>query len=482
MARHYIIPEYRHLITGNLCSIFNVNQDGLYITDRHGTTIGLNSSYEKLTGLNREELLGRNINDLVKDGTFDAVLNPEVVATRKVATRVQVNKENRKVLVTAYPIFDYDDDVDLVVTIARDVTLMSQLQEQMSFQKELIDRYRENVDTGSSIHGAIFNSIEMTKLLDVLERVAKTEATVLLLGETGVGKDVVARKVHEMSPRAVKPFFKVDCTSIPENLIESELFGYAPGAFSGASPKGKLGFFEIADHGTLFLDEIGELPLQMQGRLLRVLQDGEICRVGDTKTRKVDVRIIAATNRNLEQEVLDNKFRSDLFYRLRVAVSHIPALRARQTEIIPLAQHFLDRYSHKYRKTIRYSAQTEEVFLNYGWPGNVRELENLVHSLVVTCVGGIIALDDLPLNFHKSITGRRKRLQGQNTEVVQKGLEWNDFFEGKSLKDITEQVERKALSLGMREHDSISSLAKTLKTERSTLSRKLKKYGIKAKP
>lgn len=470
MAPHYIIPEYRHLITGNLCDIFNVSEDGLYITDRHGTTIGLNSRYEELTGLNREDLLGRNIEDLVAEGTFDAALNPQVVATKELATRVQTTKEHRKVLITAYPILDYDNDVDLVVTIARDVTLMSQLQEKVSFQKELIDHYREHVAGEICPPGAVFKSSEMVKLLDALSGVAKTEATVLLLGEVGVGKGVVARKVHDMSLRASKSFFKVNCTNIPEDLIETELFGYAPGAFPGASENGKLGFFELADQGTLFLDEIGDLPMPAQTRLLRVLQSGEICRVGSTNVRTVDVRIVAATNRNLEQEVLSDRFRSDLFYKLQESVSHIPALRARQTHIVPLAQYFLNKYCHKYRKSIKFSDQTNEVFVNYSWPGNVRELDNLVHRLVVTCIGETIALDDLPFDFHNSIAVRYKK------------TDWNDFFEGKSLKEITEQVERKALSLGMREHDSISSLAKTLKTERSTLSRKIKKYGIKAKP
>lgn len=470
MARHYILPEYRHLITGNLCDIFNASQDGLYITDRYGMTIGLNSRYEKLTGLNREDLLGKNISDLVKDGVFDAVLNPDVVASGEVATRVQITSENCKVLITAYPIFDYDRDVDLVVTIARDVTLMSQLQERVDFQKELIEYYREHVAGEICPPGAVFASSEMVKLLDALASVAQTETPVLLLGEVGVGKGVVARKVHDMSQRAEKSFFKIDCTRISEDDIEAELFGYLPGAFPGGSPKGRLGFFEIADQGTLFLDEIGDLPLQVQARLLRVIQDGELCRLGDTKIRKVDVRIVAATNRNLEQEVLGDRFRSDLFYGLQGAVSHIPALRARQTHIVPLAQYFLGKYCHKYRKTINYSEQTKEVFVNYSWPGNVRELENLVHRLVVTCSGETIALGDLPFDFHNSIAVRYKK------------TDWNDFFEGKSLKEITEQVERKALSLGMNEHDSISSLAKTLKTERSTLSRKIKKYGIKVKP
>lgn len=486
---NYIAPEYRHIIINNLCSILNTAHDGFYITDREGNTLGLNKSYEKLTGLKKENLLGKNIKDLVACGTFDAVLNPEVVKTGKSAMRVQVNSENRKVLITGHPVFDYDDDVELVVTFVRDVTLMSKMEKQIGLQKALIERYQEHSNDLASTKQAITESSLMKELLELLERLATTDATVLLLGETGVGKDVLAHKLHEMSYRTGKPFFKVDCTSIPANLIESELFGYTAGAFSGASSKGKPGFFEIAHQGTLFLDEIGELPLAMQGHLLRVLQDGEICRVGDTKTRTVDVRIVAATNRNLEKEVAIGNFRSDLYYRLFVAVVNVPSLRERKEDILPLTRFFFEKFCQKYRKNLRFSAAAEEAFLRYNWPGNVRELENMVHSLVVTCVDGLIRLEDLPLAMHNAISTLKNTpvqhsgqlLGNQNKPDTPRSdinSDWENLLDGKSLKEMTETIEKEILKRKMEQHDSITSLAKALKSERSTLSRKLKRYKI----
>lgn len=464
----YIIPEYRHLVVGNLCSILNTSIDGMYITDRHGMTLAVNRTYEHLTGLTAKDVLGKNIKDLVEDGTFDTVLNPDIVNSGKSMTRVQVTGTGRRVLLAGHPIFDYDEDVELVVTFVRDVTLMSQLQSQINHQRDLIDKFSANIQDLSGTKTVVTESPKMKKLLTVLERVASTDATVLLLGETGVGKDVLAHKVHDMSDRASKPFFKVDCTSIPENLIESELFGYVAGAFSGASAKGKAGFFEIADKGTLFLDEIGELPLAMQGRLLRALQDGEIVRVGSTQPRKVNVRIVAATNRNLEKEVEEGNFRSDLFYRLRVAVVDVPALRDRREDILPLVHFFLDRYFHKYKKTMRLSPPAEDAFYHHNWPGNVRELENLMHSLVVTSSDGNISEADLP----RVMRGARRHTES-STGVLQ-----TDFasFDGKSLKEIMAEIEKDVLLEALKVHGSIAKVATAMKVNRTTIFRKVRKY------
>lgn len=464
----YIIPEYRHLIVGNLCSILNTSIDGMYITDRQGMTLAVNRTYEHLTGLTAQDVLGKNIKDLVADGTFDTVLNPDIVSSGKSMTRVQVTGTGRRVLLAGHPIFDYDEDVELVVTFVRDVTLMSQLQSQINHQRDLIDKFSANIQDLSGTKRVVTESPKMKKLLTVLERVASTVATVLLLGETGVGKDVLAHKLHDMSDRASKPFFKVDCTSIPENLIESELFGYVAGAFSGASAKGKAGFFEIADKGTLFLDEIGELPLAMQGRLLRALQDGEIVRVGSTQPRKVDVRIVAATNRNLEKEVEEGNFRSDLFYRLRVAVVDVPALRDRREDILPLVHFFLDRYFSKYKKSMRLSPPAEDAFYHHNWPGNVRELENLMHSLVVTSSDGNISEADLP----RAMRGVRR-----HTEPTA-GVLQTDFssFDGKSLKEIMAEIEKDVLLEALKVHGSIAKVATAMKVNRTTIFRKVRKY------
>jgi len=468
-SRKKISKKHKPLIAHYLCHVFNTMSDGLYITDKYGKTLAINTMYENLTGLRSENLLGVNVNDLVEDGTFDIALNRQVVETGKTATAVQINRKGRKVILTAHPIFDYDDDVALVVTFVRDIALISQLKEQVASQRQLIEKYQDEITCKNEKIDLIAESEPMQALLHTVRRIADTDATVLFLGETGVGKDVMSRKLHELSNRAKQPFLKVDCTSIPENLIESELFGYAPGAFSGAHSKGKMGLFEMANHGTLFLDEIGELPLLMQGKLLRVLQDGEIQRVGATKVKKVDVRIIAATNRNLEQEMEEGRFRSDLFYRLRVAVVNIPPLRDRTEDILPMIHHFLNKFYIKYKRMVGLAAMTEEIMLHYNWPGNIRELENLIHSLVVTSEDGLIHPEDLPRAM-LSKTNPAKNGNGSNFQL--------EKYENKNLKEIMAEMEKELLINAFDKYGSIPKVAEAFDVNRTTIFRKMKKFKI----
>jgi transcriptional regulator with PAS, ATPase and Fis domain len=308
-----------------------------------------------------------------------------------------------------------------------------------------------------------FKSREMTNLAKMIDKIAVTEATVLILGETGVGKEFFARAIHRASPRADKTFFKLDCTTIPENLIESELFGYVAGAFSGAHAKGKPGLFEMADRGTLFLDEIGELPLAMQVKLLRAIQDQEIIHVGSTRVRKVDVRIVAATNRELEKEVDNERFRSDLYYRLRVAVLNIPPLRERPDDIMPLAHYFLKKYASKYKKELRFGLGIEAAFLGHRWSGNIRELENLIESLVVTCDRPVVDSADLG-NFM-----RRECVEPKQS--LYESLDTRD----RSLKEIMREIESEILTGALQVHGSMAKVAEVLKVDRSTIFRKIKR-------
>jgi PAS domain S-box-containing protein len=448
------------LLCSHLNDILDTLQDGVYITDRLGDTLRVNSTYEKLTGLKREDLLGRNVRELKESGVFSAILNPEIVSTGKPIMRVQTNMHGRRMVLNGYPIFDAHGEVAMVVTYARDITVMSQMKDQIAEQRDLIEKYQQNFDqlskTMSQQSPLIATSKSMNRVVEQLQRLAPTDATVLLLGETGAGKDVLAHKIHEQSRRHNRPFIKVDCTSIPASLIESELFGYAPGAFSGASTKGKIGFFEMADKGTIFLDEIGELPLLMQTRLLRVLQDQEVVRVGSTQARKLDVRIIAATNRDLAEEVNRGTFRSDLFYRLRVAVLNIPALRQRPEDILPLARHFLEKYATRYRKSILLSPLVEKALMSYRWPGNVRELENMMQSLVIICERDVIELCDLAGIF----------LNEQKPMLL-------EASSGKSLKKIMAEIERGLIQDALDVHGSVSAVAKLFEVNRATIFRKL---------
>jgi len=240
----------------------------------------------------------------------------------------------------------------------------------------------------------ISTSDKFNKVLRSVEQVAATDSTVLILGETGTGKELLARAIHNISKRSDRPLVKVNCATLPENLIESELFGHEKGAFTGATSM-QLGRFELANSGTIFLDEIGELPMVLQTKLLRILQEGEFERLGNPKTIKVDVRVIAATNRNLENEISDGSFREDLFYRLNVFPIKIPPLRERKEDIPLLVKHFLKKYNLKTGKKVEIiTKEVMEKFCRYSWPGNIRELENIIERAVITSTGNKLILGD----------------------------------------------------------------------------------------
>ena len=455
-------------IEKHIGSVLDVLSDGIYISDREGYTLRVNTMYEKLIGLKKEDLIGHRVQDLVKEGVFDLVLNPQIVKTGQPATSVQTAKKGQKLVLNGHPIFDEKGEVALVVTFVRDVTVMSQLREQIVTQKKLLEQLRTNVQyiNEESIQKFPMNgfkSREMARLGKLVEKVAATDATVLILGETGVGKEFFARSIHRASPRGENTFFKLDCTTIAENLIESELFGYAPGAFSGASTKGKPGLCEMADQGTLFLDEIGELPIGMQVKLLRLLQDQEIIPVGSTRVKKVNVRIITATNRDLEKEIEQGRFRNDLYYRLRVAVVSIPPLRERREDIMPLANYFLEKYAAKYRKERQFGPEIEGAFISHRWPGNIREMENLIESLVVTCDRPVVATADLGSCMLSEGHDRKHNLF--------ETLDTRD----KSLKEIVRVLEREILQGALETHGSMAKVAELLKVDRSTIFRKLKR-------
>ncbi len=445
-----------------ICDTF---RDAICVSDRDGKVLLVNRRHAELTGIPREEMLRHRIQDLMEKGYFDVVLNPLVVETRQKASSVQHVFNGRILMLESHPVLDKEGKVVLVVTIIRDVTALTELREEVSAQKELLETFQtlnnpEMLTTGK--YPRIIQSQSMQRLYAEAAAIADTDATVLLLGETGVGKDVVARHIHHSGQRADRPFIKVDCGSIPENLIETELFGYAAGSFSGASKNGKAGLIEAANTGTLFLDEIGELPMIMQSRLLRVLQDWEVMRVGSTTPKPVDVRVIAATNKDLQKEVSRSNFRSDLYYRLKVAVLNIPPLRRRQADILPLAASFLAYYGKKFHKHVRFSHEVERMLLAYDWPGNVRELENLVQGIVVTCKKGIIDAHDL--------TGIRP--VGQSPPVSD-GLPLPDI-EGKSFKTIMKEVEAAVIEAGMRRYGSMAELARYFQVDRSTIFRKVR--------
>lgn len=293
-------------------------------------------------------------------------------------------------------------------------------------------------------------------------RLARVDSTVLITGESGTGKELVAETIHNYSDRKQEPFIKVNCGAIPENLLESELFGYEPGAFTGARQGGKPGYFELAQGGTLFLDEIGDLPFNLQVKLLRVLQAREIIRVGGTKPLKIDVRIVAGTHRNLREMVKRREFREDLYYRLNVVPVNVPPLRERKEEITSLVMHFMRLFNRKYRLTKKISPEVIDIFMQYDWPGNVRELENLVERLVVITPEDVITREDLPAQ----LMGQRRNL----SEVSVSGII--------PLREAVESVEKQILEQAYTEYRTTRQMARALQVDASTVVRKAAKYGI----
>ncbi len=450
--------------------ILDLMEDGIYISDRHGMTVWVNKTYETLTGLSREHFMGRNVRELVDIGVFNRVLNPQIVKTGKSASVVQeLGGAKKTIHLRGFPIFDARGDVDLVVSFARDITAITKLREQIAEQRGIIEQYhgrmahmieRQNAEQG------IFESGVMRSLLETLTRIAETDATVLLLGETGVGKDVLARLVHTHSPRKDKMFLKVDCAGIAESLIESELFGYVRGAFSGAGAQGKAGYFEIADGGTVFLDEIGELPLPMQSKLLRILQDKEFMRVGSSRPQKADVRIIAATNRDLAEDSENGLFRRDLYYRLNVAKFAIPPLRERQADIPVLTRHFLDMYNHKYKKQMRLSDSAQEALVRHSWPGHIRELENMILRLVITNMHELLDVQDLPervRDISPDSGGEAPAAERSALPVM-----------SRPLKDVVAEMEAVLLEEALERFGSMGKVADFFQINRSTLFRKMR--------
>lgn len=448
--------------------ILNLIPDAVFISSREGKSLYVNRQWEALSGIVASKVIGKNVRSLIDEGVFTRIVNPEVVATGKKAILVQ-ELNGRNVVINGHPVFDKDGNVDIVITFVRDVTTFDNLKKEIMQQKELIAIYQQQIaaidpEDAFQKDGIVVVSRHSLNLHQKIMTIAPSDASVLILGETGVGKDVVAQQIHRNSSRSEKRYLKVDCSSISESLVESELFGYKPGAFSGASAKGAKGYFEQASGGTLFLDEIGELPLPMQTRLLRAINDHEIIRVGSTETIPIDVRIIAATNRDLKDCVKEGTFRSDLYYRLKVAVLNIRSIRERKDDILPLIKVFLKQLNTQYGKNVSFTNCAEQKLFDYSWPGNVREIKNMIHSIVVMSKKSTLKACDLPAEFASVMKCNDANSMLFSLDVGKK-----------PLKAILENIERDIINDTITTYGSIGKAAEVLQVNRSTIFRKTKK-------
>ena len=437
------------LVSLNSDTILNGITDGVVVMGLDRKVLFMNRAAREILGrTGDEEVCGESCKEIV--GHSSCSLGCLITQTVKTgehiynyeATFGRGGKEVTLSINTA-TIKDGDGKVIGGVEIFRDISLIKEL------KSELRERY--------SLRNVIGKNYKMHEIYELLQELAPTSSTVLIEGESGTGKELIANAVHHNSPRSGRPFIKLNCAALAEGVIESELFGHAKGAFTGAITE-KAGRFELADKGTLFLDEIGEINMQTQVKLLRVLQDGEFEKVGGTKTIKADVRLIAATNKDLKAAVKKGEFREDLYYRLKVIPVHLPALRERKDDIPLLVKHFIAKFNKEMDMDIvNLSPRTMELLMDYNYPGNIRELEHIMEHAFVRCRGNTIHPEHLPEELRR-------------TDLIEKVMEEEDPLRG---------LERETILRTLNETDwKLQASAKRLKIGRTTLWRKMKEFGI----
>ncbi|MEM4313054.1 MAG: sigma 54-interacting transcriptional regulator [Thermoplasmata archaeon] len=451
----------------NLDAIIEGSYDGIIVTT-YETILRVNNSFLRISGLRKEEIEGKSILQLANSShiCLKAIYEISKLVKQK-KTSVTIMRKMRsghEIYVTGA--FVKCGGREYCIINIRDITELQHLKEQVSRLTALyLSIAEDNQFTKLIGDDIVIESPAMKRLVELILRVAQTDSTILIQGESGTGKEVLAKLIHNLSPRNKGPFIAINCGAIPESLLESELFGYEKGAFTGAIFNGKPGLFEMAQGGIIFLDEIGEMPLNIQVKFLRVLQDMHVYRLGSIKPVKLDVRIIVATNRNLQELVKEGKFREDLFYRLYVIPVEIPPLRARPEDIFPLANHFLKKYNQKYEQVKRFSPELIKVFESYHWPGNVRELQNIIERLVVTTDAEVLRPDHLP---HYFIINKKENFY-ENINTI----------DTNSLQRAKEHIERTMLVEALQAKQTTREIARLLGVNHSTVVRKIKKYGLR---
>ena len=443
--------------------------DGIHITDGEGRILFINSAYTRTTGIRPDQVLGRTVAE-IEGLLYKGSVTEQVLRTRQrvnsVATILELGKE---VLVTGTPVFAPDGEIKLVVTNTRDFPELKRLESQLhdlTVERKKADQelafLRRQQAGGRPL---VYRSEAMESVMELVRTVAQTDVTVLITGESGTGKELIANELYQNRARRGRPFIQVNCAAIPAELLESELFGYEEGAFTGARRSGRAGMFELADTGVILLDEIGDMPLPLQTKLLRVLQQRELMRVGATRPIKLDLRVVAATNKDLREEVRQGRFREDLYYRLNVVPIDLKPLRERRADIPPLAEEFCQRFCKKYGRAMRVNAEGIQLLMEYPWPGNIRELENLIERIVVT-------------NASASTITRSHVLAALSSN----GSFHSAGLAPGTLKQQVAAYEREIVRHAVEREGSIRRAAKALGVDHSTLVKKFRQYGLEDGP
>lgn len=440
-------------------------KDDILVTNVDGIILKVSEVTGKIYGVDSESLIGKSVYDLERQGLFTPILTPMVVKENKKITFVQTTNKGKKLLVTGIPVYNKKGELYRIVSYSHDITELAEYKDFLITMEEEMERVKSELDLLRSKQlmdaGIIANSEDMKKVISTALQLSEVDVNALILGESGVGKSLLAKFIHNKSHRNKGPFIEVNCGAIPDSLFEAELFGYEPGAFTGAHQKGKLGLIELSNGGTLFLDEIGELPLHHQVKVLKVIQEKQFYRVGGTKPIKVDFRLISATNKDLNTAIQEKRFREDLYFRLNVVPVTIPPLRKRTEDIVPLIHLLLQQFEEKYNREKKIDEAVVHHLLHYEWKGNVRELINIMERLVVLSPSTLISVEQLPDHLKKVPT-----------------LSPPSVDSDKTLKELLEETEKQILLKARKKYITTIRIANALGTSQPSIVRKLKKYKI----
>ncbi len=450
-------------------TILENSYEGIVVVDKHAVVTMINKSYARFLGIKQEEAKGKHITEISENTKL-----PNTIETGRIEIGQIHYSGKNKMIVMRIPIFEGDNIVGAIEKILfKDIKELRALVQKLDKMEDELKYYKGELKRISGTRYNFSNIVAVSekrkKMVELAQKAAKTNSTVLICGESGTGKELFAQAVHNASYRCYGSFIRVNCAAVPADLLESELFGYEKGAFTGALSEGKPGKFELANGGTIFLDEIGDMPLAMQSKLLRVLQEREIERVGGNYLIDLDIRVIAATNKNLEKMVERREFREDLYYRLNVVRIDIPPLRETKEDLKHLIERILSEFNDK--NNLQIEGVSEEVFdcfNSYNWPGNVRELRNVLERAVNLCDGNIIELKDLPLSLKKRMdAGDTIKVAGCGTQAGR-------------LDEIVRQAEIQAILAALKKTGGNKKKAsELLGIHRSGLYQKLKAYNIK---
>jgi PAS domain S-box-containing protein len=447
-------------------AIFNSSSDGSWLCSGDGTVLKLNKAAEQLNAIKEREIIGKKAWYLAEKGIVEKSVTREVVEKRHTVTEIQhIKKTNKDLMVTSTPVFDQDGNIFRIVVNEKDITGLNAVRKELERSRLVTEKFRDKLSELSMMElknqQIVAESEDMKQVLRIALKLARTGASdILILGESGVGKGLLAKFIHKNSSRRKNSFIQISCASLPESLLEAELFGYERGAFTGAANEGKIGLIELAQNGTLFLDEIGDIPLSMQVKLLNYLDNHLVRALGGVKSKTINCAIIAATNRDLEVLIKQGKFREDLFYRLNTFTIRIPSLRERKEDIFELTNFFMQKYNETYKLKRRISGRLMETLLSYPFPGNVRELDSIFKQAVVMSDNDV--LDKFML---ARLRGGPKKLK--------------ELSEGKyGLINRVREFERDLLESALLECKTTREMADSLGINQSTVVRKLKKYDL----